>query len=63
MSHMVTETRPDYVSSRVIERADGYFWRSRTDKWEFGPFPTLIAAVQDMHYREHEQVEPGEAVE
>ncbi|MGC2048103.1 MAG: hypothetical protein WA635_05790 [Gallionella sp.] len=39
----------DYDQARVIERPDGFYWQDEelADKF-FGPFPTLLEAVQDM---------------
>jgi hypothetical protein len=43
---------PEYDQARVIERPDGFYWQDDelTDKF-FGPFPTLLEAVQDMQLR------------
>jgi hypothetical protein len=43
---------PEYDQPRVIERPDGFYWQDDelTDKF-FGPFPTLLEAVQDMQLR------------
>lgn len=40
---------PDYDQARVIERPDGFYWQDDelTEKF-FGPFSTLLEAVQDM---------------
>jgi hypothetical protein len=45
----ISPTLPDYDQARVIERPDGFYWQDDelTDKF-FGPFPTLLEAVQDM---------------
>lgn len=62
---------PDYDQARVIERPDGFYWQDElTDKF-FGPFPTLLEAVQDMHgqrdsdsdndFEEGESLEDAEA--
>lgn len=39
--------RPPQVSSRIIERPDGYYWRDESDL-EYGPFGTLREALHDM---------------
>jgi len=50
----------------VIERPDGFYWQdSLTDK-QYGPFPTLLGAMQDMEgqddrYAEGESLEDAEA--
>ncbi len=65
----IPHTPPDDESARVIERPDGFYWQDElTDKF-FGPFPTLLAAVQDMQgqsssdsdFEEGESLEDAEA--
>ncbi len=64
MTHtIIPETPPDYDKTRIIERPDGFYWQSSTDGKEFGPFPTLLAAVQDMQYRDDADIENGESVD
>jgi len=64
MTRVIPETPPDFDSTRLIERPDGFYWKSKGGKKEFGPFPSLLAAVQDMQARDDdEQLEPGETVQ
>ena len=63
MTHMIPETPPDDDDTRIIERPDGFYWQSKAGGKEFGPFPTLLAAVQDMQVRDNAEVEPGETLE
>jgi hypothetical protein len=57
----ISQTPPDYEPARVIERPDGFYWQDElTDKF-FGPFPTLLAAVQDMQGQS--DFEEGESLE
>ena len=63
MSKVIPETPPDYDKTRVIERPDGFYWQSRIDGREAGPFATLIEAIQDMQYQDESNIEPGETVE
>ena len=63
MSHAIAETQPDYEATRVIERPDGFYWQFRSGGKEFGPFPTLLAATQDMQYQGNAEVESGETLE
>jgi hypothetical protein len=59
----IPPTLPEYESSRVIERPDGFYWQDElTDKF-FGPFPTLLAAVQDMQSQSDSDFEEGETLE
>lgn len=54
---------PEYDRSRIIERPDGFFWQDRTVGKMFGPFPTLLDAIQDMEYNDDSDYEPGETLE
>jgi len=57
---------PDYDQAWVIERPDGFYWQDDelTDKF-FGPFPTLLEAVQDMQLQSDSDTdfEEGESLE
>ena len=55
---------PDEAGGRVIERPDGFYWQGSPDGEVYGPFPTLLAAMQDMQSEggEDDLVE-GESVE
>ncbi len=63
MARQIPETPPDYDQTRVIERPDGYYWQSIDGGKEYGPFQTLIEAVQDMQAVQDTGFEPGESVE
>ena len=63
MTRIIRETPPDNDKTHVIERPDGFYWQSQTDGREGGPFPTLIAAIEDMQYQGESEVGPGETVE
>lgn len=53
---------PDHESARVIERPDGFYWQDElTDKF-FGPFHTLLEAVQDMQGQSDSDFEEGESL-
>jgi hypothetical protein len=60
MTHVIPETSPDYDSTRIIERPDGFYWQSKSGGRDFGPFPTLLTAVLDMQVSDNGEVEPGE---
>ena len=62
MRQVAPETAPDYDRTRIVERPDGFYWQSKDDGREYGPFASLLEAVQDMQYRD-EAIEPGETVE
>jgi hypothetical protein len=57
------EPLPDYDRARVIERPDGYYWQDRDTGEEYGPFPTLLEAVEDMEYNDESDYEPGESLQ
>ncbi|HUL91348.1 MAG TPA: hypothetical protein VLV56_03270 [Burkholderiales bacterium] len=63
MKQVIPETSPEFDSARLIERPDGFYWQSRSGTEEFGPFASLLAAVQDMQAREESGPEPGETVQ
>ena len=61
---MPDDTGPDYDAKRVIERSDGFYWISDDGKREYGPFATLLEAVQDMKMPDEEDApQPGETLE
>lgn len=63
MTHVMPETPPDFDQARLIERPDGFYWQSKGDGREYGPFSTLIEAVQDMEQQDDSSLEPGETPE
>jgi hypothetical protein len=63
MPHVIPETPPDFDQTRLIERPDGFYWQSQSDGREYGPFRTLLEAVQDMQRSDESTLEPGETVE
>ena len=63
MSQPIPQTSPEYDRTRVVERPSGFFWQAKEDGREYGPFPTLLEAVQDMQASDEAAIEPGETVE
>ncbi|HTQ73299.1 MAG TPA: hypothetical protein VMI74_03355 [Burkholderiales bacterium] len=57
---VIPETSPEFDSTRLIERPNGFYWQSKDGKEEFGPFATLLEAVQDMQAKDGAAIEPGE---
>ncbi|HEU0219233.1 MAG TPA: hypothetical protein VFQ98_00340 [Gallionella sp.] len=63
----IPQTPPGYDQTRVIERPDGFYWQDKLTDELYGPFPTLLEAVQDMQgqndtgYGEGESLEEAEA--
>ncbi|MDA8127859.1 MAG: hypothetical protein M0Z73_04030 [Betaproteobacteria bacterium] len=62
MKHPIPETPPDYDHTRAIERPDGFYWIDAQSGEEYGPFPSLLEAIQDMEYNADSDYEPGETV-
>jgi hypothetical protein len=63
MKPAIPETSPDYDRTRIIERPDGCYWLDADTGEEYGPFASLLEAVQDMEYNAESDYEPGETVE
>ena len=57
-----TTPPPDDDTTRIIERADGFYWQRLEDGRKFGPFSTLAAATEDMEYGDG-SLEAGERLE
>ncbi len=58
----IPETSPDFEKTRVIERPDGFYWQSKSGGREYGPFATLLEAIQDVEGQAEISFEPGETV-
>jgi hypothetical protein len=63
MRYVIPETPPDFDQTRLIERPDGFYWQSKSGGREYGPFRTLLEAVQDMQESDESTLEPGETAE
>lgn len=63
MKHPIPETPADYDRARLIERPDGFYWTDAETGGEYGPFESLLDAVQDMEYNADSDYEPGETLE
>ena len=62
MTTRVPETPADFDRTRIIERPDGFYWQSKADEREYGPFASLIEAVADMQAAAETGYEPGETL-
>ena len=58
-----SHTPPEYDQAQVIERPDGFYWQDKLAGKLYGPFSTLVEAVQDMQYRDDSNYEEGESLE
>jgi hypothetical protein len=64
MAHTIPQGSRDYDTTRVVERPDGFYWHDEKEGDRvFGPFPTLLEAIQDMEYNADSDYEPGETLE
>jgi hypothetical protein len=63
MRQVIPETPPEFDSTRLIERPDGFYWQSIDGERESGPFATILEAVQDMQAGDAAaSIEPDESV-
>lgn len=62
MSEIIPATPATYDETRVIELPDGFFWLDKNTGERYGPFPTLLEAVQDMEYNADSDYEPAESL-
>jgi hypothetical protein len=62
MTQVIPETPPEYDRTRIVERPDGFYWQDKDGGDEYGPFATLLEAVQDMEAGGEETPEPGESL-
>jgi hypothetical protein len=63
MSEIIPVTPADYDQTRIIERPDGFFWVDKDTGKIFGPFSTMLEAVEDMQYNPDTDYEPAESLE
>jgi hypothetical protein len=63
MAKPIPQTPPDYDRARIIERPDGFYWQDKDSAREYGPFRTLLEAVEDMQYNDEGDYEPAETLE
>ena len=63
MTQVIPETPSDFEDTRVTERPDGFYWPLKSGGREYGPFTTLLEAVQDKEQQEESMFEPGETAQ
>ena len=63
MKRLIPEIPPEFDRARIVERPDGFYWQSQDGGEDFGPFATLLEAVEDMQYTADSDFEPGESVQ
>lgn len=59
----IPETPPDFDPTRVLERPDGFYWQDQLTDKLYGPFPTLLEAIEDMQASDDEAYGEGESLE
>ncbi len=59
----IPETAPDFDATRIVERPDGFYWQAKAGGREYGPFATLLRAVQEMQASDGAELEAGETLE
>jgi hypothetical protein len=59
----IPETPAEFNHTRIIERPDGFYWLDEESSEEFGPFPSLMEAVEDMEYKADSDYEPVESLQ
>lgn len=61
---MARKSQPalDYDPTRMVERPDGFYWLDAETDSEYGPFASLLDALQDMEYNDDSDYEPGETL-
>lgn len=52
MTQVIPETSPDLDQTRVIEHPDGFYRQPKSGGREYGPFATLLEAVEDLQQGE-----------
>lgn len=63
MARTIPQTSRDYDNTSIVERPDGFYWQEKESDKVFGPFATLLEAIQDMEYNAESDYEPGETLE
>ena len=60
---MVPSELSEIEQAQLIERPDGFYWKDELTEKEYGPFPTLIEAVENMRAQNDSGYEEGETLE
>ncbi len=56
------QTPTGYDQTRVTERPDGFYWQDKLTDELYGPFPTLVEAMQDIQDQADTGYEEGESL-
>ncbi|MES1981945.1 MAG: hypothetical protein V4443_05645 [Pseudomonadota bacterium] len=49
--------------ARLIERPDGFYWQDNESGKLYGPFSTMLEAMEDIRYQEDSDYEEGETLQ
>lgn len=64
MAGQASNSVADEGRGRIIERPSGFYWVDELSGREYGPFPSFLAASQDMQAAPgDEEFEEGESLE
>lgn len=53
---------PEDERRRILERPDGFYFRSEDGRREYGPYPSMVEAVAEMEATDEGGYEPGESL-
>jgi hypothetical protein len=62
MGQAIPAVIAEYEDIQFIEHPDGVYWQLKTGGKTYGPFSSLVEAVQDIQLQD-EAIEPGESLE
>ena len=62
-SSLKEKSPADVEHERIIERPDGFYWQDSLTEKMYGPFPTLLQAIEEMQYQEDSNYEDGESLQ
>ena len=55
----IPDTAAELEGARVIERPDGFWVQPDAGGHEFGPYATLVEAIESHRAQDEEELEPG----
>ena len=61
MTSRIPSVISEYDETRIVQHGDAYYWQYKRGGKEYGPFSTLLEAVEDMQFKE-DAIEPGETL-
>lgn len=58
----IVPTPLEEVQPILIERPDGFYWQNRHTEKLYGPFATMLEAMEDAQYQDESNYEEGESL-